>query len=80
MNTSIPYLETAEIIRSGKALLLYDIAQLWTKLELYYVKILEKKLYWTSQLSKLKKKKKNLVNRKLSSYRELKPYDAYVEF
>ena len=58
MNTSIPYLETAEIIRSGKALLLYDIAQLWTKLELYYVKILEKKLYWTSQLSKLKKKKK----------------------
>ena len=79
MNTSIPYLETAEIIRSGKALLLYDIAQ-WTKLELYYVKILEKKLYWTSQLSKLKKKKKNLVNRKLSSYRELKPYDAYVEF
>ena len=57
MNTSIPYLETAEIIRSGKALLLYDIAQLWTKLELYYVKILEKKLYWTSQLSKLKKKK-----------------------
>ena len=58
MNTSIPYLENAEIIRSGKALLLYDIAQLWTKLELYYVKILEKKLYWTSQLSKLKKKKK----------------------
>ena len=58
MNTSIPYLETAEIIRSGKALLLYDIAQLWTKLELYYVKILEKKLYWTSQLSKLKKKTK----------------------
>ena len=58
MNTSIPYLETAEIIRSGKALLLYDIAQLWTKLELYYVKILEKKLYWTSQVSKLKKKKK----------------------
>ena len=80
MNTSIPYLETAEIIRSGKAMLLYDIAQLWAKLELYYVKILEKKLYWTSQLSKLKKKKKNLVNRKLSSYRELKPYDAYVEF
>ena len=58
MNTSIPYLETAEIIRSGKAMLLYDIAQLWTKLELYYVKILEKKLYWTSQLSKLKKKTK----------------------
>ena len=58
MNTSIPYLETAEIIRSGKAMLLYDIAQLWAKLELYYVKILEKKLYWTSQLSKLKKKKK----------------------
>ena len=80
MNTSIPYLETAEIIRSGKAMLLYDIAQLWAKLELYYVKILEKKLYWTSQLSKLKKKKKNLVNSKLSSYRELKPYDAYVEF
>lgn len=37
-------------------MLLYDIAQLWTKLGLYYVKILEKKLYWTSQLSKLKKK------------------------
>ena len=80
MNTSIPYLETAEIIRSGKAMLLYDIAQLWAKLELYYVKILEKKLYWTSQLSKLKKKKQNLVNRKLSSYWELKPYDPYVEF
>lgn len=59
MNTSIPYLETAEIIRSGKTVLLYDIAaQLWTKLGLYYVKVLEKKLYWTSQLSKLKKKKK----------------------
>lgn len=58
MNTSIPYVETAEIIRSGKAMLLYDIgAWLWTKLGLYYVKILEKKLYWTSQLSKLKKQK-----------------------
>lgn len=58
MNTSIPYVETAEIIRSGKAMLLYDIAAwLWTKLGLYYVKILEKKLYWTSQLSKLKKQK-----------------------
>lgn len=35
MNTSIPYLETAEIIRSGKTMLLYDIAaQLWTKLGL----------------------------------------------
>lgn len=58
MNTSIPYVETAEIIHSGKAMLLYDIAtRLWTKLGLYYVKILEKKLYWTSQLSKLKKQK-----------------------
>lgn len=37
---------TSEIIPSGKAILLYVItAQLWAKFRLYYLKILEVKLY-----------------------------------